>query len=157
MKICDKCGAVHRDNKTFCVDCGEKLPPPIPKEKETAVKFELNKKIEHLHQESDPLAVTLPMKIAAVLNVLGAIASIVVLMNSYYIQYPFIAIILHLTSFFEAIFPKIGWNLTKLEDILKYENGEFLQPSSWYGTSRKIAVWAGLAIGIFLTLFALLQ
>ncbi|MBE6890968.1 MAG: zinc-ribbon domain-containing protein [Ruminococcaceae bacterium] len=45
MKICQKCGAVHRDNKVFCADCGEKLPKPLSKEEEAKIEWK-NYKME---------------------------------------------------------------------------------------------------------------
>ncbi len=158
MKICKKCGAMYRDKKIFCVDCGERLPDPVPQEQEAELRLKLRKNIDRLHRESDPLKVDLKMKIAAALDILCAtISLILMILNTNRTLYSIYAILFYIPSFVEAVFPEVGWNLTKLKDIFTYDNPESLQPSHTYGTMRKISVWAGLALGIFFTLLGLTQ
>lgn len=158
MKICKKCGAVHRDNKVFCADCGEKLPKPISKEKEAKIEWKNSKALNKLYDATDPFVVNLPMKIAAGLNIAAAIFSVLtaIFADTYNKYLVFYALILHTASFIEAIFPEINWKISKMGDFFKYENYDSLTPSYWWGVSRKFVVWALLIVGTAITVFMLI-
>ncbi|MBQ2916456.1 MAG: zinc-ribbon domain-containing protein [Clostridia bacterium] len=158
MKICKKCGAVHRDNKVFCADCGEKLPKPLSKEEEAKIEWKNSKTLNKLYDNTDPFVVNIPMKIAAGLNAAAAIFSVLTAIfantdNKYLVFY---ALLFHIISFTEALFPEIFWKFSKMEDFFKYENYESLTPSYWWGVSRKFAVWALLIIGTAISVFMLI-
>ena len=157
MKICKKCGAVHRDNKIFCTDCGEKLPKPIPKEEEEKIDRTISRDLDKQYDANDPLAVDLPMKIAAGLHIAAAVFAVLtaIFSNSYNKYYIIYALLFHALAFFEALFPEINWKLSKLGDFFKYENYDSLEPSSRYGFTRKLIVWALLFVGIITTVVVL--
>ena len=73
MKICDNCGAHNSDKKIFCVDCGEKLDDPISQREQADIENSIDRNIERLYNNTDPLAVTLFDKIIGTVCISGVL------------------------------------------------------------------------------------
>ncbi|MBR4868967.1 MAG: hypothetical protein IKU10_07405, partial [Clostridia bacterium] len=54
MKICKACSAYNSDDRTHCVDCGERLGAPLGEEEAAAIQQAMKEKTDRLCNGQDP-------------------------------------------------------------------------------------------------------
>lgn len=142
MKICEKCGARYSDDKTFCVDCNEKLGDKLSAAEEQKIQTNLNHKIEEMYNKRDPLYVSKFDKIIGLVSLVGTAITLLLILIRVFTQQNIAllvcAIIFFLISSLEALLPQVMWELEKMRFSL-FVNGD-TEPSDFYLKFRKITV-----------------
>lgn len=135
MKRCKNCGAIQNDTHMLCIDCGERLGPPLTKQDEQEVEKEVAKKLKKLSDKKDYFHVSRLDKIVALLLIIGAIISFVIRifgrdgLEEMDFALLILAIILMIITAIDLSFPYLSWELYKLKFIFALSNFDDLQPS----------------------------
>ena len=158
MKACDKCGALNSDNRFFCVDCHEKLGDAVSEQEQGNIEQNIDTALENLYNDNDPLYVSRFDKVMGFLSLVGAVASIVLLVVGLVTKRDFtllwVAVFFFALTAVEALVPKFMWSLEQLLLSFRISNSEDAEPSVFYKTSRKICIVIGAAVGLALLVLA---
>ena len=79
MKKCSRCGAVQKNSRMNCIDCGAPLGKPLDDESEAALEDMLDDKLDVLSERAQDFYVPIRDRILAVVCVIGIVAAIVML------------------------------------------------------------------------------
>ena len=116
--VCEKCGAIQDKQKVFCIDCGEIL------NNNKYIEDETEDKIDKFLYRTDRLKPNFIEIIIGVLSV-AAILTIVIISISYKKLYStgniIIMIIVFLLIAFEALLPKLSWEIGKVMSEINTE------------------------------------
>lgn len=158
MKVCAKCGALNSDNRFFCVDCHEKLGDAVSEREQDGIEQSIDTALESLYNDNDPLYVSRFDKVMGILSLVGAVASLVLLVVGLVIKRDFgflwIAIVSFSLATVEALVPRFIWSLEQLRLSRIINGAEDAEPSAFYKTSRKICIVIGAGVGIALLALA---
>ncbi|MBR5540651.1 MAG: hypothetical protein IKU56_04655 [Clostridia bacterium] len=161
MKVCEKCGALNSDNRFFCVDCHEKLGDAVSEREQGDIEQGLDTVLENLYNNNDPLHVSWFDKVMGILSLVGAVASLVLLVVGLVTQRDFtvlwVAVFFFALTAVEALVPKFMWSLEQLRLSFHISNFEDTEPSMFYKTSRKICIVIGAGVGVAALLIAALD
>jgi hypothetical protein len=154
MKICKSCGAIQ-DNKRFnCIDCGERLGPPLSKEEERKANEKVSETINNLSNKADYFHVRKLDKAVASLLCIGVIIStaLMIINRIYSIEIDMnyaivIVIIFMLWEAVDLLFPRISWVLYKLRFVFRIENVDDLIPTDFALFIRRVFAYAVLVLG----------
>lgn len=80
MKKCKTCGALQRDDRTTCVDCGSVLGKPMTDAEEETLHSALDDALDGMAERAQDFYVSLPEKIMGILCIIGA-AAVLILLN----------------------------------------------------------------------------
>ena len=161
MKICEKCGAHNSDERSFCVDCNEKLGDKLSELQEKRLKNDLSEKIEGLYNKKDPLYVSRSDKIIGVLSLLGVLCSLVLMIIGKITERDFqimwVGIVFFLLTSIEALMPRVTWELEKMRLSFTINGADDAEPSDFYIYCRKAAIIISAAVGIVILVFNILD
>ena len=156
MKLCKQCGAHKSDERTVCVDCGERLGNPLSSEAEGRLQEELNKKMEKMYHNNDPLHVSIFDKIVGAVSALGLVVTVGLMMYQLFTICDFTYLWAALLCFFGAVIvavvPQVSWEIEKLRLSFYVKNADDAEPTAFYTAGRKIAEVLCLAMGAFIVL-----
>lgn len=79
MKKCSRCGAVQKNSRMNCIDCGAPLGKPLDDKSEAALEDMLDDKLDGLSERAEDFYVPLRDRILAVVCIVGIVAAIVML------------------------------------------------------------------------------
>ncbi len=79
MKKCSRCGAVQKNSRMNCIDCGAPLGKPLDDKSEAALEDMLDDKLDGLSERAEDFYVPLRDRILAVVCAVGIVAAIVML------------------------------------------------------------------------------
>ena len=79
MKKCSRCGAVQKNSRMNCIDCGAPLGKPLDDKSEAALEDMLDDKLDGLSERAQDFYVPLRDRIFAVFCAIGIVAAIVML------------------------------------------------------------------------------
>ena len=152
MKICKKCGAQYDDDKTFCIDCNEKLGDKLSKSEEQKMHTNLNHQIEDMCNKRDPLYVSKFDKALGAAALVGAVFSAVLaainLITRQNNGYIWLAVVFFLLSAVVSLIPRIMWELEKLRLGFYINGADDAEPSDYYLKCRKIGSISAAVFGI---------
>lgn len=77
MKLCEHCGAHNSDERTVCVDCGERLGKPLSQQEEEQLRKTADEKMEKICRKTDPLQVNLLDKVMGGASAVGLVATFI--------------------------------------------------------------------------------
>ena len=119
MKVCAKCGAHNSDERSFCVDCNEKLGDKLSTLEEQQMRNNVNKKIEEMYNSKNPLYVSVFDKIIGVVSLIGLLCSLVLVVINKVTERSFeflwIGVIFFLLASIEAFVPKLTWTESSVQ------------------------------------------
>ncbi|MBP3378548.1 MAG: hypothetical protein J6L96_07350 [Clostridia bacterium] len=143
MKKCKSCGALQKDERTVCIDCGQRLGKPLTDSEAEALEEGLDNKLEEMCDATDDLRVTKTDKVLILLHILSTAALIVsAIINPgghEDIRDPLIwCFVLNAISVVELAIPSALWNLHILGLGARYGNADELEPGWGWKASRKI-------------------
>lgn len=157
MKICEKCGAYNKDNKKFCIDCGESLGEKLSATEEEKIRKITGEKMEKLYNKKDPLYVSLFDKIMGVISSVGLVTTIIFIAVCWYksMQCPFLlyAVVFFALAVLDAFVPRIAWSFEKFRIGFSANGADELEPGVFYLWSRRIGIALFTVIG-FIMFFA---
>lgn len=147
MKKCEKCGAIQKDERTTCIDCGSILGKPIQSDGQEQIDEEIADYIDDISYQADDFYISTRDKIIAGLCLVGIIFLLIVpnilgVFNAYHLLGVF-SLLLCITF---AIFPKFIWFLHKLPFIW-YTLYHELEPSDFYLVITKAIKYILFIIG----------
>ncbi len=160
MKLCDKCGAQNRDERTFCVDCGEKLDAPLSDSAVRLIEKQNNAVTEKLYNRGDPLHRTLYDKIVGIAALVGLVAFIPVgilllIRGQGEAAYWAVPLLLVLAAL-ESLVPALTWELEKMRLGWQMNGVDDATPGAGYRMGRilseTILTVLGLAMVVLMTL-----
>lgn len=158
MKVCKKCGALNSDNRFFCVDCHEKLGDAVSEREQDDIEQSIDTALENLYNDNDPLYVSRFDKVMGGLSLVGAVASLALLVVGFVTKRDFVflwvAVFFFALTAVEALVPKFMWSLEQLRLSFRISNSEDAEPSMFYKTSRKICIVIGAGVGSVLLVLA---
>ncbi len=158
MKVCDKCGAVNSDNRFFCVDCNEKLGDPVSDRERERLEDGIDRQLERLYNDNDPLYVSRFDKVMGALALVGLIASIILWIVGLVTRREFgflgIGMLFFGLTAVEAFLPKVTWSLEQIRLSFRIDHAEDAEPSMFYKTARKASIVLGAIIGTTLLIIA---
>lgn len=144
MKKCGECGAIQNNKHFYCIDCNERLGPPLTKEEEKKERDSLNKLINNLSNKADYFYVSKADKtIVYLLCIFSVLHALLMLIRAEYYSdnflfvFGFIFIILALSAAFNLRFPRISWKLNTLRYYFIFKNLDDLEPSEYTLWSRR--------------------
>jgi hypothetical protein len=156
MKKCASCGALNNDQRSVCVDCGERLGAPLTEEQLHKVQEQLHKTTEKLYQEEDPLHISLLDKIVGGLCVFCMLAGVCLWILGFVQQgmgkYAFVGIGCLLAGSLECLVPALMWELYELRLSMVTDNAT---PGGAYGLLRRGGEIACLLFGVIFFLVAI--
>lgn len=148
MKLCHKCGAHNSDERTVCVDCGERLGKPLSQQEEEQLRKTADEKMEKICRKTDPLNVNLLDKVMGVLSAIGIIVTFVRMLIATGEPNPFayfwLCLVLFLWSGVASVFPAALWAMGRTR---YWDDG---YPGVWYNISRRATVVVSVAVGVAL-------
>ncbi len=161
MKVCGKCGALNSDNRFFCVDCHEKLGDAVSERERNDIEQDIDTALENLYNDNDPLYVSRFDKVMGFLSLVGAAASLALLVVGFVTKRDFgflwVAIACLVLAAVEALVPRFTWSLEQLRLSRIINGAEDAEPSAFYKTSRKICILIGAGVGIAVLLITVLD
>ncbi len=157
MKICRSCSAHNSDERSVCVDCGERLGAPLDEQEAEQMQAELRKNTEKLYNGEDPLHVNVFDKIVGVLCALGCLAGFGVwiggLVQAGNCGYIIGGIILLFAGAVDCFVPQLMWELEELRLSLVTDGAT---PGGLYGLFRRGGELVCLLAGVGSILFSVL-
>ena len=143
MKKCTRCGALQKDERNVCIDCGQRLGKPLTDSELEALEEGLDSKLEEMCDATDDLRVTKTDKLLILLHILSTVALIVsAIINPgghEDIRDPLIwCFVLNAISVADLVFPSALWTLHTLGLSARYSNADELEPGWGWKASRKI-------------------
>ncbi len=79
MKKCNHCGAVQKDERSVCIDCGKVLGKSLSEAEEAAIEDRIDERLDSMAERAEDFYVPLRDKIMGVISILGIIAAIVLI------------------------------------------------------------------------------
>jgi hypothetical protein len=163
MKKCKKCGALQKDSRSTCIDCGEQLGPPLSKQEEKDIDMEVSKKIRKLSNRGDYFYISKLDRVIAILNLIAAAQFLIInILNrgslseaDLYIS--IIAIIVMLICAVDLMFPQISWELYKMKFIFAIDNPEDMEPSVFMLYMRRITGYTVCVIGYIYLIYRIVK
>ncbi len=163
MKKCSQCGALQKDERVTCIDCGERLGKPLSNVDEKKIDYEITKKMKKLSAKSDfySFHATVPDKVVAGLLVLIVVAQIVlrIFWGSYMTMdnnlSGILFVILMIMGIVDLLLPQFSWELYKLRFIFSIANTDDLEPSTMHSIMRRVTVY-GLCLLAFVYSIAMI-
>lgn len=154
MKLCEKCGAVNSDSKTFCVDCSERLGDPVCDAEADRLEQSLDNKLEKLYNDDDPLYVSRFDKIVGSISLVGLAADIVFLIIAAVTRREtallWLGAVFFVLSAVEAFLPQLNWAIEKMRLSFIIGNPDDAVPGAFYKFSRKAAILIAAVTGIIM-------
>lgn len=143
MKKCKSCGALQKDERTTCIDCGERLGMPLSDSELEAAEEVFQDQLEDMSEKTDDFRVT---KVDAALIILHALLTIGITVLSFInptgdegvgktLLYVWIGNILTIV---ELAFPLALWELHTAFLSFRYSNADDLEPGPLWTAGRKI-------------------
>ncbi len=155
MKKCKSCGALQKDERTVCVDCGQRLGKPLTDSELKALEEGLEIQLEEMSDNADGFHVS---RFDYVLIALHAILSVALIVVSFInpndyekIGEPLVwGIVLNVLAAVELLFPAAMWSLHTAMLSFRYANAEDLEPGFGWKLGRKALSFIALALTVFL-------
>lgn len=148
MKLCKHCGAHNSDERTVCVDCGERLGKPLSQQEEEQLRKIADEKMEKICRKTDPLQVNLLDKVMGGASAVGLVATFIRMLIATGEPTPFSAFWLCLVLFawagIASVVPGVLWALGRRRS---WDDGN---PGVWYNITRRGAVVVSVAVGFAL-------
>ncbi len=152
MKVCSECKAYNSDERSFCVDCGEKLGYSISKFEEGIISEKISETTESLYNDNDPLYVSAFDKIIGITSIVGLLIMIVLCIVSFFrhqtVSFALLSFIFFGISAFVALCPQIDWAIEKHRLSFTISNPDDAEPSDFYKFSRKFSETVLCILGI---------
>lgn len=118
MKVCRSCSAYNRDERTHCVDCGERLGAPLRGEEAQRLEEQLKTKTARLWDGEDPLRITPFDFVVGILSLLaaatGGLLWVFGLVAEGNIVLMISGIILGFFGALECLVPRLMWELEEM-------------------------------------------
>ena len=161
MKKCKSCGALQKDERTVCIDCGQRLGKPLSDSELEALEEGIHAQLDEMSDATDDFYVTKTDKILIILHALFSVALIVLAIINPYghedIGDPIVwCFVLNAISVAHLAFPAALWDLHILGLGARYGNADELEPGWGWKASRKIISVITLIFTDFL-IFSLLH
>ena len=157
MKVCKSCSAINSDDRSVCVDCGERLGKPLSENEANALEEQTHKNTEKLYNGEDPFHINLFDKIVGVLCGLGCLAGcgmwIGGLVTDGNLGHMIAGIILLFAGAVDCFVPQLVWELEELRLSLVTDGAT---PGGLYGVLRRGGELVCLLLGIGSILFSVL-
>ncbi len=165
MKKCKECGALQKDDRHTCIECGGRLGQKIPPEQEAAIQQRQRKQTERLYRSStelNPFFITTGRKVLGILSAMAIFGEgIWLIVGDIKLEETAPTVVLSLFCFIFAVvfafFSKILWNLEKIKIIMQSDFEGELQPSAWFVFLTRIGLWLFFGCGVFSLVAALLS
>ncbi|NLK99992.1 MAG: hypothetical protein GX271_04940 [Clostridiales bacterium] len=164
MKKCGKCGAIQNNKRFYCIDCNERLGPPLTDEeekKETAVIREnintLSNKVDYFYVSKLDRITIILLLIFSTLHLLLMIIRSEYYRENHLFGLGIILIILAVSTSVSLRYPELTWELHKLRYIFVFDNINDLEPSRQMLWSRRFFSKLILAIVVIAFVAILLQ
>ncbi len=141
MKICENCGAYNSDERTFCIDCDEKLGDEISEREEKQVAEQISASTEKLYNRDNPLYVSIFDKIVGIGCIISFIALIVLaifFMGTDNLELVICGAVFGVLGAVDALIPSITWELEKIRLSFTVAEDD-LSPSGYYMFFRRLA------------------
>ena len=165
MKKCIKCGAIQKNERFTCIDCGERLGEPLSEEEEAKADRDITKKINRLSNRADYLTLNitkLDIVIAVMLIVLSIMLLLIKIIFSEHITEDIhvignILIVVMILETVDLLLPDISWGLYKLRFIFTVANSDDMEPSELFCIFRRVRIYGICIIGIIVTIVAMVD
>lgn len=161
MRICKKCGAYYPDDRTFCIDCNEKLGDILNEHDEKEARAKLDRQIQDMYNSQDPFYIGRFEKVMGMISLAGAVATLAVIIFKALTHGDFgiymYSLVLLSAAFVEALMPRIPWELQKMRLHFSIMGSDYAEPSDYYAKSRKGAIIVCSLLGIALLVIFLVK
>jgi hypothetical protein len=144
MKKCGKCGAIQNNKHFYCIDCNNRLGPPLTDEEEKMETSKIKETINDLSNKADYFYVSKTDKFIVILLVIFSLlhALLILFGANYYRENQlywlgFISILLAIAIAIDLRFPRISWELYRFRYLFVFENIDDLEPSRFMLWSRR--------------------
>lgn len=162
MKQCRKCSAVYDDSRIKCLDCDERLYS-ISDYEAGKIKAEQAQTISKLSDKAEDFYVTRLERVLIALEVLGLMATIVILIVNTIksgatdlTALALVTILFFLLGILHTAFPKFFWGIEKFSLGFTIDDAENAIPSVFYLTTRKFSIYITFIIAYLLLIFGLI-
>lgn len=163
MKKCKSCGALQKDERTVCIDCGQRLGEPLTKRElkaledglETQLDDGLETQLDEMADRCDDFHVSRFDYVLIALHAVLSVALIVVtLINPNNVQETgrslLWGLILNVLAAVELLFPAAIWSLHVGVLSFRYANADDLEPGWGWKITRKAVSFIAIALTAFL-------
>lgn len=155
MKKCKSCGALQKDERTVCIDCGQRLGDPLTERELKALEDGLELQLDEMADRCDEFHVSRFDYVLIALHAILSVALIVVcFMNPLDIENIgeslFYGLLMNVVSTVQLLFPAAIWSLHVGMLSLRYANADELEPGWGWKISRKAISFIAIAMTSFL-------
>ena len=155
MKKCKSCGALQKDERTVCIDCGQRLGEPLTKRELKALEDGLETQLDEMADRCDDFHVSRFDYVLIALHAVLSVALIVVtLINPNNVQETgrslLWGLILNVLAAVELLFPAAMWSLHVGVLSFRYANADDLEPGWGWKITRKAVSFIAIALTAFL-------
>ena len=159
MKKCKKCGAVQKDTRSVCIDCGTVLGKPLSEEETETVEEELQDNLHGMTERTEDFRVS-----RADIGLLISHALMTAVMIGMFLwkgsdisgsaQTLVAGVLCNIGVIIELAFPRLSWTIHKWMMHLRYSNADDLAPGLLWIYGRKII--SGLVLFVDLWIISIL-
>lgn len=165
MKKCSQCGALQKDERATCIDCGERLGKPLSNVDEKNIDNEISRKMKKLSAKSDFYAFHATVLDKAVAGLLILVIIVQIILRIFWGRYMvsennfpgILFIIVMIMGIVDLLLPQFSWELYKLRFIFSIANTDDLEPSTMHSIMRRVAVYGLCLLAFIITIAMILE